>query len=134
MIRIIVLFTFIFILNFHINAQNKKDCNLLDGITDTIICDQKKLILDLHFCEFNKLYHDGVLTDINGKEEFVFFYIYDSQNKIKKITFWTFEWKNGGYVTTDKIGELKFDEGKEKLNVKSNFLLSREFVKLITKY
>ena len=114
-------------------AQKKNDCPVLDGRTDTIICNDKKMLLDLSFCESNGQYHDGVLTDIDGKEEFCFFYKYDNKNNLTKITFWTFQWNNGGYVTKDKIGVLKIRGNKQQLIVKRGFTLSLDFVKHITK-
>lgn len=114
-------------------AQTKKDCSILDMKIDTIICGDKKMIIELYFCESTKLYQDGIVTDINGKEEFCFSYTYDNKNNLKKITFWTFVWKNSGYETREKIGTLKIVNGQQKLNVKNKYKLDATFVKTITK-
>lgn len=91
------------------------------------------MILGLHFCESNGQYHDGMLTDIDFNEVFCFLYKYDKKNNLTKITFWTFQWKDGGFVTTNKIGVLKIKRGKQKLYIKKGFTLNRDFVKLVTK-
>lgn len=116
-----------------VNSQTKSNCSVLDGKTDTVSCDGRKLQIELSFCESNGLFQDGVVTDINGKEEFCFYYNYDKLNKLKSITFWTFQWKNGGYVTKDKIGVLKISGDKQELIIKKGFTLNRDFVKLVTK-
>jgi hypothetical protein len=67
------------------------------------------------------------------KKNSVFFYVYNNKNGLKKITFWTFQWKNGGYVTKDKIGVLKIVGDKQVLRIKGGFTLNRDFVKLVTK-
>ena len=91
------------------------------------------MIVELSFCESNRLYQDGIVTDINGKEEFCFYYTYDNKSKLKKITFWTFAWKNSGYETREKIGTLKIVNGKQELNIKNKYKLDTNFVKTITK-
>ena len=117
----------------HIYGQTKKDCSILGGKTDTVICGDKKMILELNFCESNGLYQDGTVTDINGKEEFCFFYTYDNKNHLKKITFWTFVWKNSGYETKEKIGVLKIVNEQQELIIKNKYKLDPTFVKTITK-
>lgn len=115
------------------NSQTKSNCPIIDGKTDTVSCDGRKLQIELSLCESNGLFQDGVATDMNGKEEFCFYYNYDKLNKLKSITFWTFQWKNGGYVTKDKIGVLKINGDKQELIIKRGFTLNRDFVKLVTK-
>ena len=89
-------------------AQKKNDCPISDGIVDTVICDGKEMILELSFCELNGQYNNGILTDINGKEEFCFFYKYNNKHNLTKITFWTFQWNNGGLITKDKTQAVIF--------------------------
>jgi hypothetical protein len=115
------------------NAQIKSNCPILDGKMDTVFCEGRKIQIELSFCESNGLFQDGVATDMNGNEEFCFYYNYDKLNKLKSITFWTFQWKNGGYVTKNKIGVLKISGDKQELIIKRGFTLSRDFVKLVTK-
>ncbi len=126
------LFFLLFIV-FTTNSQTKSDCSILDGKTDTVSCEGKKIQIELSFCESSGLFQDGLATDLNGKEEFCFYYNYDKKNNLKSITFWTFQWKNGGYTTKDKIGVLKINGEKQKLIIKSGFTLSRDFIKLVTK-
>ena len=84
-------------------------------------------------CESNGLYQDGILTDTNGNEEFCFYYKYDHQNNLNKITFWTFQWITSGYTTEEKIGVLKIRGDNQELIIKKGYTLSRDFVKLVTK-
>lgn len=131
--QLIIFYVFICCTTIQLNAQKKNDCPILDGITDTVICDGKEMILELSFCESNGQYYDGILTDLNGKEEFYFFYKYDNKHNLTRITFWTFNWNNGGLVTKDKIGYLKIKRATQELIIKNGFILNREFVKLVTK-
>ena len=105
----------------------------MSGVTDTVECDNKKLIVDLSFCESNNLYQTGLVTDLNGKEEFCFFYRYDNKHQVKSVTFWTFEWKNGGYSTNQKVAGLRIKRDRQKFNVKRKYDLDLDFVKMITK-
>lgn len=114
------------------SSQTKSNCPILDGKTDTVTCEGRKIQIELSFCQSNGLYQDGVASDMNGKEEFCFFYNYDKNNNLKSITFWTFQWNNGGLITKDKIG-LKISGDKQKLIIKRGFTLNEDFVKLVTK-
>lgn len=131
--QLVLLLAIIYGSTFHTYAQKKDECPILGGTTDTVMCGDKKLILDLKFCESNGLYQYGILTDTNGNEEFCFYYKYDHQNNLNKITFWTFQWITSGYTTEEKIGVLKIRGDNQELIIKKGYTLSRDFVKLVTK-
>lgn len=127
------IFLFSLFVSLSIHGQTKTNCSILDGKIDTIVCSEENMIVELYFCQSNGLYHNGLVTDINGKEKFCFDYSYDKNNNLKNITFWTFEWQKSGYVTKDKIGVLKTSGGKQKLIVKKGFTLTEDLAKLVTK-
>lgn len=114
-------------------SQTDTDCVILDGLIDTVSCDNEQLIVELSFCQESNLYQDGVVTDLHGNEKFYFIYKYSKNLQLKKIVIWTFKWNNGGFETLDKIGVLKIKEGKNKLSIKRGYSLDKLFLSSIIK-
>jgi hypothetical protein len=115
-------------------AQSNTKCSVLDLELDTLICEVDTVLIERYFYTCNGHFDYAISYKPNNTEFLWLMYKYDKKNKIKKVSFWTFNWtKGGGFSSGSRLAVMKIRDENYRLFLKKGFSMSMDYAKLISK-